>query len=116
MMEITVEEEDKLVLLKISGEVDLHASPRLREELRKIAARGAPPLLLDFREVEYIDSSGLATLIEYLRGGQGTPRKLAICGLQSQVRMVFELVRLHELFPLLPTLEEGRAFLSKDQK
>jgi anti-anti-sigma factor len=112
MMEIATVEEDGLTLMKVSGEVDLHASPQLRAELQKVGAKVNRPLLLDFHEVEYIDSSGLATLIEYLRGGQGTPRKLAICGLQSQVRMVFELVRLNELFALLPTVEEGRAHLT----
>lgn len=111
MMTISTASEDGLVTLTVSGEVDLHASPKLREELQKVAAQGAPPLLLDFRGVEYIDSSGLATLIEYLRGGKGAPRKMAICGLQPNVQMVFELVRLHELFTLLATVEEGRAFL-----
>jgi anti-sigma B factor antagonist len=98
-------------LLRLTGEIDLHASPQLRETLLQASKNGTLPLLIDFSQVEYIDSSGLATFIEFLRGGNGKSRVMAFCALQERVRMVFELVRLHELFRLYPNIEEGRAAL-----
>lgn len=110
-MDASFEREGELSLLRLQGEIDLHASPQLREILLKASDNGKIPLLIDFSAVEYIDSSGLATFIEYLRGGNGKSRKMAFCALQPRVRMVFELVRLHELFKLCATLDEGREFL-----
>lgn len=110
-MDVSIERDGEISVLKLSGEIDLHASPQLRELLLKASGNGTQALLIDFSAVEYIDSSGLATFIEYLRGGNGKTRKMAFCALQPKVRMVFELVRLHELFTLCPTLEEGRKAL-----
>jgi anti-sigma B factor antagonist len=114
-MKITVHSEENLAVIQLEGEIDLHGSPTLRESLMKNSNSGRLPVLLDFSAVEYIDSSGLATLIEFLRGGNGEMRRMALSGLQSQVKMVFELVRLNELFPIFPTVDEARAFLSKPQ-
>lgn len=113
-MKLTVKPEEKLKTICLEGEIDLHASPKLRQSLLEVSEKGLHPLLLDFSAVEYIDSSGLATLIEYLRGGQGNLRRMALCGLQSQVKMVFELVRLDELFSLFSTQEEARRYLLKE--
>ena len=56
--------EDGLHILQITGEIDLHQSPSLRTVLAEQAEAKCPALLLDFTEVKYIDSSGLATLVE----------------------------------------------------
>ena len=114
-MELLETPEFGLTVLKISGEIDLHASPDLRAKLQAIASGGNPPLLLDMSEVEYIDSSGLATLIEHLNVSQGGQHRMAICGLQPKVNFVFEIVRLHKLFTLFPTVEEGRSYLNSSQ-
>lgn len=110
-MESSFELQGGASVLRLRGEIDLHASPQLREVLLKASGEGKTPLLVDFTGVEYIDSSGLATLIEYLRGGNGQKRQLALFGLQSRVRMVFELVRLHELFQLCASEADARKAL-----
>jgi len=106
-MEYEVLETDGVTLLELRGEIDLHASPRLREKLQELTAQSTPKLLLDFAGVEYIDSSGLATLIEYVRECTAFGGQLALCSLQPKVRMVFELVKLDELFKLANSREEG---------
>ena len=93
--------------LKIDGEIDLHASPALRARLQECIQSKTPALLLDFSGVSYIDSSGLATLIEYVRECSAFGGKLALYGLQKKVRTIFELVRLNELFILSATAEEA---------
>lgn len=85
-------------ILKPIGEIDLHAAPALRAELAVCVAEKTPVLLLDFSEVDYIDSSGLSTLIEYLKAAADHGGKLGLFGLQKKVRTVFELVRLDQLF------------------
>ena len=85
-------------ILKPFGEIDLHAAPALRAELATCSAAKTPVVLLDFSEVDYIDSSGLAMLIEYLKASADFGGKLGLFGLKKKVRAVFELVRLDQLF------------------
>jgi len=99
-MEISERTEDGVIDLHLAGEIDLHASPTLRKRLHEIADKKSPSLVIDFSGVSYIDSSGLATLVEYVREAKPHAGKLALHGLQPKVRMVFELVRLNELFTI----------------
>ena len=103
--------EDGLHILQLSGEIDLHQSPVLRSLLSEHAAAERPALLLDFTAVEYIDSSGLATLVEYVQKSSRFGGKLALGGVSERVRTVFDLVRLDEIFPVHASLAEARAAL-----
>lgn len=85
-------------VLELTGEIDLHSSGPLREELRACADECTPVVLLDFKRVGYIDSSGLAILIEYLKQASRFGGKIALFGLEEKVATLFELVRLNELF------------------
>jgi anti-sigma B factor antagonist len=108
-MELSLAEEENASVLKLSGEIDLHASPALRTQLQAIASKKTPRLLVDFSAVEYIDSSGLATLIEYVRQAAAHKGRIALFGLKPKVRTIFDLVRLGELFAIHPTREEALA-------
>jgi anti-sigma B factor antagonist len=109
MMNFERSEEAWGCSLKLSGEIDLHGSPTLRKELLAIAKEKTALLLVDFSEVEYIDSSGLATLIEYVKEAGGHQGKIALFGLKKKVRTIFDLVRLNELFVIAETREEALA-------
>lgn len=111
-MQIEKSDACGLTTLKLSGEIDLHASPMLRAELQKCAQEKVPALVLDFTSVDYIDSSGLATLIEYVRETGAFKGKFALFGLQKKVRTIFDLVRLNELFVISGTAEEAAAALA----
>ena len=110
-MQIEKSDACGITTLKLSGEIDLHASPVLRAELQKCVKAKATALLLDFSSVEYIDSSGLATLIEYIRESSSFKGRLALFGLQKKVRTIFDLVRLNELFTISESAEEAASAL-----
>ncbi len=110
-MEVREQTQDGVPVVAIIGDVDLESSPKLREVLRPKAASKCPRLLLDFTGVNYIDSSGLATLIEYFQSAQGYGGKLALAGLSPRVRSVFEIVRLQEIFSLHPDVAAALATL-----
>ncbi|MEI9897217.1 MAG: STAS domain-containing protein [Chthoniobacter sp.] len=97
--------------LVIEGEIDLACSPDLRAILHTYAKKKVPALLLDFQGVCYVDSSGLATLIEYVRLAQAYGGKFGLAQVSERVRTIFDLVRLTEFFPIFPTLDEARAAL-----
>jgi anti-sigma B factor antagonist len=101
------------VVLKLDGEIDLLASPALRDQLQACLADKVPVLLLDFTDVEYIDSSGLSTLIEYLKEAGVYGGKIGLFGIQKKVFAVFEIVRLDQLFAIAADKAETLALLAK---
>jgi len=110
-MQITERTEDDVPIVSITGDIDLEHSPKLREYLKPKAAQKTPRLLLDFAGVNYIDSSGLATLIEYFQAVQGFKGKLALASLSPRVKNVFEIVRLEQIFSLHPDIASALAAL-----
>jgi anti-sigma B factor antagonist len=85
-------------VLRPAGEIDLHTSPALRAELQTCLSEKTPCLLLDFDSVDYIDSGGLAALIEYIKGASAFSGKFGIFAVRKNVLAVFELVRLDKFF------------------
>jgi anti-sigma B factor antagonist len=103
-MQITERTEENIPIISITGDIDLESSPQLRDFLKPKAAQKIPRLLLDFAGVSYIDSSGLATLIEYFQAVQSFGGKLALASLSPRVKNVFEIVRLEQIFSLYPDI------------
>ena len=103
--------EDGVDILAIEGEIDLSCSPELREILRCYAKAKCPALILDFKEVCYVDSSALATLIEYVRDAQAFSGRMVIAQMTERVRTIFDIVRLGEFLPILPTIADAKAAL-----
>jgi len=97
-----------LLIIKLSGEIDLQQSPKLRQILQTKIHDRVPVLLLDFTEVKYIDSSGLATLVEYFKNARAYSGRLAVAGLSNRVRSIFDLVRLNEIFGIYPGVAEAQ--------
>ena len=99
-MQITERTEENIPIVSITGDIDLATSPKLREFLKPKSSKKTPLLLLDFGGVNYIDSSGLATLIEYFQAVQSFRGRLALASLSPRVKNVFEIVRLEQIFSL----------------
>jgi anti-sigma B factor antagonist len=110
-MEAREHVEDGLHIVALSGEIDLHRSPELRTLLDAHAKAKRPALLLDFSAVDYIDSSGLATLIEYVQKAYKFRGQFALGGVNERLRTIFDLARLGEVFPIHASLTEARAVL-----
>jgi anti-sigma B factor antagonist len=64
-------------------------------------------LVLDLSRVRFVDSSGLGAFISCLRRLNAKSGDLKLCGMSKAVRAVFELVRMHRVFDILPTKEDA---------
>lgn len=89
-------------VMDLSGEVDLQSSPELRAALQGRIRAKCPVLLLNFEGVTYLDSSGLATLIEYYQNSRPFGGKFVLYGLPPRIRNVFEIARLEQIFSIHP--------------
>jgi anti-sigma B factor antagonist len=106
-MNVTVENLPKGVLLAVEGQVDMHTSPELRGKLREALERKATPVVVDLTKVGFIDSSGLATLIEALQAVGKYGGKLRLFGLAPAVRNLFKLSNLISIFDIRETREDA---------
>lgn len=89
-------------VLPLEGEIDLHVSPQIGASLAALVAKKPRHLVVDLSKVTYIDSSGLAILIEGMQNVSGYGGKFALSGLQEAVRPIFEIARLDQVFRIFP--------------
>ena len=95
------------VILRPKGDVDMARSPALRTKLTA-ALKGNPArLVLDLSEVPYMDSSGLATLIEALQTTRKNKIKFIVCNLMPRVRSILEIARLTTVFTVVENRDEA---------
>ncbi|MFQ5506593.1 MAG: STAS domain-containing protein [Planctomycetota bacterium] len=93
-------------LLSVAGEVDMQSSPRLRDEL-KLQLKGTGILKLDLRNVSYLDSSGIAVLIQGMKWAQRERIDYRLVDPSEQVRSVIELAQLQDFFSIESSGESG---------
>jgi len=99
MAEITTPEPN---ILSISGEIDLHESPYLKQAFEPLIAKKTPCVVVDLTGVSYVDSSGLAVFVETMQRVNAYGGKFAFYGLGDNVRTIFELARLDQIFSIFP--------------
>ncbi len=105
-MDVTREQPDgETVLLAVAGNIDIYTSPELRGELKVALDARAPRIVVDLGQVTFVDSSGLATLIEGLQKVNEYSGKLVLCSLAKTVLGVFQLSNLDSLFDIRPDRE-----------
>ncbi len=92
-------------VLPLEGEIDLHVSPRISASLNQMLVTKPKRLVVDLSQVSYIDSSGLAVLIEGMQNVAAYGGKFSLAGLQEGVRPIFEIARLDQVFEIFPTVE-----------
>jgi anti-sigma B factor antagonist len=105
----SLEAKDGVAVLVLQGEVDMSNSPALRAKILEVF--GGPPrvFLIDMAEVEYMDSSGLGTLVEALKWANRKNTQLRLVGAKDSVKSVFEISRLTSIFKFYDNQEEALA-------
>lgn len=91
-------------VISVQGEVDLNSSPQLRKALLAGIERTAR-VAINLGGAEYMDSSGVATLVEALKAASEKKKKFALLSPSNAVTRVLELARLNSLFDIRASLE-----------
>jgi anti-sigma B factor antagonist len=100
---------DRPDVLPLKGEIDLHVSPSVTASLNAMIEKKPRRLVVDLSEVTYIDSAGLAALIEAMQKVEGYGGKFLLAGLQETVRSIFEISRLDQVFQIFPDVRAAVA-------
>ncbi len=88
------------------GDIDMHRSPEFRNVLRGVNEKKPKRLIINLEKVGYMDSSGLATLVECMRTAKNNKTEMILCGMNDRVRAIFEIARLDQFFIIVPTVDD----------
>ena len=92
--------DSDILVCRVEGEININTSPDLRAFFDKTFRADIKKLIIDFSQVPYIDSSGLATMIELFQRLKRIDGKLRIYSVPEKVKNVFEITKLHKLFEI----------------
>ena len=101
-------EKDGFSVLELDGDVDLSCSPEARKQILQ-CLDGGLHLLVDLSAVTYIDSSGIASLVEGFQTAKKKGVRFGLVGVSPAALSVLQLARLDKVFPLFASIEEGIA-------
>lgn len=107
MLKIDIKAVDPVKIVDVEGEIDLYSSPQLREALQNLTENKTPAIIVELDGVSYMDSSGLATLVEAMQNSADYKGRFMLCALGMEVRSVFELSRLDQVFEIYSTIDEA---------
>lgn len=101
LFDLTTVQTDGGVVVRASGEVDLHVAPRLRSALEHAFDRRPASIVLDLADVSFMDSSGLSAIVFLRRRGAELDISVGVVRPVPEVFRVFELTGLDGLVPFV---------------
>jgi anti-sigma B factor antagonist len=96
------------ILVRLRGEVDLSWSQQVRRAILDALGAGSK-VGVELSQVSYIDSSGIAALVEGFQSARGKSQQFGLVAVSKPVMAVLQLARLDKVFPIFPDAETARA-------
>lgn len=106
-LQVDVEQRGDAVIVRPRGEIDLARSPFLRTSISQVQKNQPKRLIFDLHDVPYMDSSGVATLVEAMQVSRRCRGVLVLCGLHERVRSIFEIARLDMVFKIVDSVDDA---------
>lgn len=106
-MEIKTRVVENVKILELAGSLDWSGARLLRRAVIDATAGQPAQVVVNLRKVNFLDSSGLSTLVVGLKRARKNQGNLCLCGLQSPVRMIFELTRFDKVFEIFVSEEDA---------
>ncbi len=89
-------------IIELTGEINSFAQPVLEEAYSRAVELPGPAILLDFSRVEYINSTGIALIVNLLRQARSQDRILLASGLSAHYQEIFKITRLSDFIQVYP--------------
>ena len=107
-MEITLRRLNKTTIFDVSGDIDLASSPQVRKLLlSELRENQVSRVMFNLTKVHYIDSSGIASLVEGLKASRDIGSRLVLFGLSPIAREVLQVSRLLKVFEIYDSEDEA---------
>ncbi len=106
MMDVKFLQVEEISVFQVSGEINISTSPDLKKHFEKQPSK---KVVVCLEKVTYIDSSGLATLVEILKKTRSQGGALGLAGMSEKVKSLFEITKLDKLFSIFSKQDEAIA-------
>ena len=100
----TREVKDKYQLFRLTGLLDAFSEPTFKKVMEKCVEEGPPNLILDLSKIDFVDSSGLGSLVQLVKKAQGLEGSVQIVT-NARVTQTVKLVRLEQFLSLQPSVD-----------
>jgi anti-sigma B factor antagonist len=104
---ITTEWQGKTAIIYVVGDIDLSRSVDLQAACNAVVKKKPNRVIVDFSEVPYMDSSGVASMVKLLSRTKKTNTPLLLAAMNTRVRAVLQITRLDSVFTLTDTVEDA---------
>ncbi|MFZ0544100.1 MAG: STAS domain-containing protein [Candidatus Promineifilaceae bacterium] len=108
-MDLRSYSNNNVQILAPSGRFDVTTAPSVRDWIEEAVTKEPPFLVVNLADVEFMDSTGLSTLVHGMKRSRERNGDLHLCNLQQPVRIIFELTRLAQWFEIYIGEEEAIA-------
>ena len=105
-MNLSLRTSENTRIVDVAGDVDMGGSPQLRKLLFE-ALKESPKVVINLTAIRYIDSSGIAVMIEALKESQRLKRQFVLFGMNARVHAVFNLTHVIQIFQVVDTEEQA---------
>jgi len=95
--------KEEVKVIKLSGNLNATSAQEFRQNITDVLVSGAKIVLVDFKDVTFMDSSGLGALVLAFKTLRAADTKLVLCSINEQVRILFELTNMDKVFEIFPS-------------
>ena len=107
MKKVTSEKKGNLVVVTIEGDIEFDDSIQINELFNSIIKKDSAKIVLNLKDCNYIDSSGLGALVEGLKATQKASGDLRLCNLNPDFREILMMTRIIKYFQIFESLDDA---------
>lgn len=107
--DFTTPQGEPVVILAPTGRLDITTAWQFRLKLQEAISAETPNILVNLSEVNFIDSSGLTSLVAGMRDADKIDGAFRICNVHPEAKLVFEVTMMDSVFEIYETEEEALA-------
>ncbi|HWQ13721.1 MAG TPA: STAS domain-containing protein [Roseiflexaceae bacterium] len=112
-LEARVRHQPGVAIIDLRGEINAAAEVALEAAYAEAGRAGAPAVLLNFGEVSYINSTGIALIVGLLAKARSSARRLLACGLSEHYVEIFQITRLADFMQVFPDEQAALAAIAQ---
>jgi anti-sigma B factor antagonist len=106
-MAVKTEQKNGLAVCHVEGEIDINTAPDIKKAFDKLIGKKEPRVVINLAKVTYVDSSGLATLVEILKNMRSYGGKMKLSNMSPKIKSLFEITKLEKLFDIAVSEEDA---------
>ncbi len=114
-LETNVRHRPGLSVVELRGDIDAFGEEALNRAYAAATVNGSGPILLNFEEAGFINSTGIALIVGLLARARKEGRRLLTCGLTDHYQQIFEITRLADFMSIFPDEEDAVAEVAQGQ-